>query len=58
MLPLHWSGEPFSDDGMHFSARDVDRPPAAGQDPIPIWIGGNSKLSRRRVATAPRAGCR
>ena len=25
--------------------------PRPAQDPIPIWIGGNSKLSRRRAAT-------
>ncbi|UGQ08955.1 LLM class F420-dependent oxidoreductase [Yinghuangia sp. ASG 101] len=50
VLPLHWSGEPFSYQGRHFSARDVIARPRPVQDPIPIWIGGNSKLSRRRVA--------
>jgi probable F420-dependent oxidoreductase len=50
VLPLHWSGEPFSYQGRHFSARDVMARPRPVQDPIPIWIGGNSKLSRRRVA--------
>lgn len=49
-LPLHWSGEPFSYQGRHFSARDVIARPRPVQDPIPIWVGGNSKLSRRRVA--------
>jgi probable F420-dependent oxidoreductase len=50
-LPLHWSGEPFSLAGRHFSARDVIARPRPVQSPIPIWIGGNSRLSRRRVAS-------
>lgn len=50
VLPLHWSGEPFSYSGTHFDARDVIARPRPAQDPIPIWIGGNSKLTRRRVA--------
>ncbi|HEY6785686.1 MAG TPA: LLM class F420-dependent oxidoreductase [Trebonia sp.] len=50
VLPLHWSGEPFSYTGRHFSARDVIARPRPPQQPIPIWIGGNSKLTRRRVA--------
>lgn len=50
VLPLHWSGEPFSYEGKYFSARDVMARPVPVQNPIPIWIGGNSKLSRRRVA--------
>ena len=50
VMPLHWSGEPFSYKGRHFEARDVLARPRPVQDPIPIWIGGNSKLTRRRVA--------
>ncbi|GGM98479.1 LLM class F420-dependent oxidoreductase [Streptomyces fuscichromogenes] len=50
VLPLHWSGETFSYRGRHFEARDVIARPRPVQDPIPIWIGGNSKLTRRRVA--------
>ena len=50
VLPLHWSGETFSYKGLHFSARDVRAMPRPSQNPIPIWIGGNSQLSRRRVA--------
>jgi probable F420-dependent oxidoreductase len=50
VLALHWKGEPFSYEGRHFSARDVIARPRPVQDPIPIWIGGNAKLSRRRVA--------
>ncbi len=50
-LPLHWRGEPFSYRGSHFDAREVVALPRPVQQPIPIWIGGNSRLSRRRVAT-------
>jgi probable F420-dependent oxidoreductase len=50
VLPLHWSGEPFSYRGRHFEARDVIARPRPVQDPIPIWIGGNAKLTLRRVA--------
>jgi probable F420-dependent oxidoreductase len=50
VLPLHWSGQPFSYQGRHFDAREVVSLPRPVQDPIPIWIGGNSKLSRRRAA--------
>jgi probable F420-dependent oxidoreductase len=50
-LPLHWSGEPFSFEGRHFNAREVIARPRPVQNPIPIWIGGNSRLSRRRAAS-------
>ncbi|MBL7491969.1 LLM class F420-dependent oxidoreductase [Frankia sp. AgB1.9] len=50
VLPLHWSGEAFTYRGRHFDARNVIARPRPVQNPIPIWIGGNSKLSRRRVA--------
>ena len=50
VLPQHWSGEAFDYEGLHFSARDVISRPPAVQQPIPIWIGGNSKLTRRRIA--------
>jgi probable F420-dependent oxidoreductase len=49
VLPLHWSGKPFSYAGKHFSAREVAARPAPRRQ-IPIWIGGNAKLTRRRVA--------
>ncbi|WP_330257290.1 LLM class F420-dependent oxidoreductase [Nocardia sp. NBC_00565] len=49
-LPLHWSGEPFSYAGKHVNARDVIARPRPVQQPIPVWVGGNSKLTRRRVA--------
>ena len=50
VLPMHWSGEPFSYDGKHFSARDVMARPRPVQQPIPIWLGGNAARTRRRVA--------
>ncbi|MEU6644412.1 LLM class F420-dependent oxidoreductase [Saccharomonospora sp. NPDC046836] len=50
VLPLHWHGEPFSYAGRHFSARDVIARPRPVQSPVPVWIGGNSKPTHRRVA--------
>ena len=51
LLPKAWSGEPFDATGLHFTAKGVIQRPRPTQMPIPIWIGGNSKLSRRRAAT-------
>ncbi len=51
VLPLHWSGQPFSFTGRHFEARDVQALPASIQQPIPIWIGGNARVTMQRVAT-------
>jgi probable F420-dependent oxidoreductase len=50
VMPLHWSGEKFSYEGKHFSARDLVAVPSPRRK-IPIWIGGNAKITRRRVAT-------
>ena len=50
VLPRAWSGEPFDAEGLHFTAKGVIQRPRPAQNPIPIWIGGNSKLSRRRAA--------
>jgi probable F420-dependent oxidoreductase len=49
-LHLHWKGEPFSLTGRHFEAREVIGRPRPVQNPIPIWIGGNAKITRARVA--------
>jgi len=49
-LALHWGGQPFSYQGRHFTARDVIALPRPAQDPIPVWIGGNSHVTRDRVA--------
>jgi probable F420-dependent oxidoreductase len=56
VLPLHWSGEAFSFEGRHFSARDVVALPRPVQDPIPVWIGGNSAAARRRVVSGGAQG--
>src|SRR5215470_5758176 len=50
MLPLHWSGKPFTVTGRDFSTKETIGMPTPVQQPIPIWIGGNSKLTRRRIA--------
>jgi probable F420-dependent oxidoreductase len=50
VLPLHWSGEPFSYKGRHFEIRDAIARPRPVQQPIPIWIGGNARITLRRVA--------
>lgn len=49
VMPLAWTGEPFDYEGSTFSAREVQCLPAPAR-PIPIWIGGNAKITRRRVA--------
>jgi probable F420-dependent oxidoreductase len=50
ILPLHWSGEPFTFAGRHFEAREVMARPRPVSQPIPIWIGGNAEAGLRRVA--------
>ena len=45
-----WAEDEFAYDGLHFTARGQTANPKPGH--VPIWIGGNSALSRRRVATA------
>jgi len=48
-----WATDRFSYGGRHFEARGVTANPKPVQKPHPtIWIGGNSKLARRRVARA------
>lgn len=50
VLRATWSGESVSYRGRHFEARGNTAHPMPAQPEIPIWIGGNSKLSRRRAA--------
>ena len=50
LLPRYWSGEPIAHQGSDFEARDAICRPRPVQQPIPIWIGGNSRLSLERVA--------
>jgi len=48
-----WQGESLSFEGRHFTARGQVSVPGPVQRPHPpIWIGGNSKVARRRVARA------
>ena len=44
-----WTNDDFSYEGRNFTARGQTVNPKP-ERPIPIWIGGNSRLSRRRVA--------
>ena len=50
VLPRFWSGEPLTFTGRHFEARDAICLPRPVQQPIPIWIGGNARVTMRRVA--------
>ncbi len=43
-----WTTDDFSYEGHNFTARSQTANPKPS-GPIPIWIGGNSRLSRRRV---------
>ena len=48
-----WAGESLSFEGRHFTARGQVSTPAPVQQPHPpIWIGGNGRNARRRVARA------
>lgn len=50
VLRATWSGTSVKYQGRHFSAIGNTAHPTPVQTQIPIWIGGNSKLSRRRAA--------
>lgn len=45
-----WADDEVAYEGLHFTARDQTANPKPGH--VPIWIGGNSALSRRRVASS------
>ena len=46
-----WSTDDFEYEGRHFVAEGQTAHPTPAQSPHPpIWIGGNSRLARRRVA--------
>ena len=51
VMRLHWSGQPFTFDGRHFSARDIQALPAPRGHDVPIWMGGNSDAALKRAAT-------
>ena len=50
VMQLHWKGEPFTFEGRHFSARDIQALPAPRNQSVPIWMGGNSNAALRRAA--------
>lgn len=50
VMQLHWKGEPFTFEGRHFSARDIQALPAPRNYSVPIWMGGNSDAALRRAA--------
>lgn len=50
VLRRTWKSESVVYKGRHFEAKGNTANPAPAQAELPIWIGGNSKLSRRRVA--------
>ena len=50
VMRLIWSGESVNYQGLNFTIADSTGLPTPVQSPVPVWIGGNSKLSRRRVA--------
>jgi probable F420-dependent oxidoreductase len=44
-----WTTDDFAHDGRHFTAKGQTANPKPQH--VPVWIGGNSALTRRRVAT-------
>lgn len=44
-----WSTDDFAFEGRNFTAYGQSANPKPGR--VPLWIGGNSRLARRRVAT-------
>lgn len=46
-----WTGQPVTHNGLHFSAKAVtSQPPPAQRPHPPLLLGGNSKLTLRRIA--------
>jgi probable F420-dependent oxidoreductase len=45
-----WSGERVEHRGQHYKVDDVSLAPTPIQQPLPIWIGGNSTRARARAA--------
>jgi probable F420-dependent oxidoreductase len=53
VMKLAWRGEPVDFEGLHFTANAVTALPRPVCRPHPpLWIGGNSKLTMRRVVDA------
>ncbi len=52
VLDAVWTGDSVHYEGSRFTARGVTANPKPARKPRPpIWIGGNSRLARRRAAT-------
>lgn len=53
VMKLAWTTDDLTYEGLHFTALGNTADPKPVRKPHPpIWIGGNSKLARRRVARA------
>lgn len=50
LLRRLWAGERVVHRGNHYEVNDVTLAPAPIQQPLPIWIGGNSARARERAA--------
>jgi len=51
VMKLAWTGETISHHGKHFTAEGVTSLPRPLQQPHPqLWIGGNAKITLRRIA--------
>jgi alkanesulfonate monooxygenase SsuD/methylene tetrahydromethanopterin reductase-like flavin-dependent oxidoreductase (luciferase family) len=50
VMQLHWSGAPFTFEGRHFSAHNIQARPVPRHGGVPIWMGGNSDAALRRAA--------
>jgi len=50
VLRMAWTGQSVKYSSPRFTAAGNTSVPTPVQDPVPIWIGGNSKLTLRRVA--------
>ncbi len=50
ILEKSWKDEPFSFEGRHYKAKNLNVTPKPVQQPIPIWIGAYQEPAIRRVA--------
>jgi alkanesulfonate monooxygenase SsuD/methylene tetrahydromethanopterin reductase-like flavin-dependent oxidoreductase (luciferase family) len=50
LLRRLWDGERVVHHGRHYTLEGVELKPAAAQDHLPIWIGGNARPALRRAA--------
>lgn len=51
LLTRLWSEESVTFEGKHYQYRDASISPRPVQQPLPLWIGGNSPAAIRRTAT-------